>query len=87
VAVDSNNTAGFVLSRAAGAGRLKSERLDSNSEPAVTKEQVEDQQQQQDAADPDTTPRTVGAIPEAAAEQQYNDQNDQDDVHCGFPLG
>jgi hypothetical protein len=72
VAVDSNNTAGFVLSRAAGAGRLKSERLDSNSEPAVTKEQVEDQEQQQNAADPDPAPSTVCAKSEATPEQEQD---------------
>jgi hypothetical protein len=58
----------------------------ASSDPAVPEQQVEDQDQQENAADADPASVPVSAIPEAAAEQEQQNENDQDQVHSLFSL-
>src|SRR3984893_3439923 len=52
------------------------------SDPAIAKQQVEDQHDQQNAADADPATVTVTPIAETASEQQEQYDDDQKQVHC-----
>jgi hypothetical protein len=51
------------------------------SNPAAAEEQVKDQNYQQNSADTDSTAVTITPIPETAAEQEQEYQDNQDQVH------
>jgi hypothetical protein len=52
-----------------------------SSDPGVTKDQIENQDQQEDAADAEPASVPISAIPETTAKQEQQDQDNQDQVH------
>ena len=52
-----------------------------SSDSAVPEDQVNDQDQQENAADAEPASVPVSAISEAAAEQEQQNKNDQNEVH------
>jgi hypothetical protein len=51
------------------------------SHPAVAENQIQDQNQQQNPANPDPAAVAVTPISESAADQEQDNQDDQDQVH------
>jgi hypothetical protein len=52
-----------------------------HSHPAMAENQIQDQDQQQNAADPHSAAVAISPIAETAAKQEQQNQDDQDEVH------
>jgi hypothetical protein len=51
----------------------------------MAEQQIEDQHDQQNAANSDPASVAITPIPETASEQEHEDQDDQDEVHSVIP--